>query len=176
VFNFRIFVCLTWTSERLDKRAFETAIGEHTVDIQNRVLEFAREVAGDHPPHDVAEVQKGINNLLPPSFSPFAIGNGGVLKCQARIRVAPDKRLEDRLAEHEERLIDVENEHQLRKQRTKLMHDLATEWIAMVCLLRDHPMTAHASRLTDDDFADIIANMTEKRGDKTERLIRLLKL
>ena len=47
-------------------------------------------------------------------------------------------------------------------------------WLAMLDLLRDHPMTAHANRLTDQDFADVIANMTEKRGDKTERLIRLL--
>jgi hypothetical protein len=54
------------------------------------------------------------------------------------------------------------------------MHGLANEWLAMLDLLREHPMTAHASRLTDKDFADVIANMTEKRADKTDRLIRLL--
>jgi hypothetical protein len=48
----------------------------------------------------------------------------------------------------------------------------------MLNLLREHPMTAHANRLTDKDFADvidIIDGMTQSRGDNTERLIQLLK-
>lgn len=122
VFNFRIYVCLTWTSKRLDKAAFETGIGRYTVDAQNQILECARGIAGDHSPHYVAKVQEKINECLPADFEPFPIGtDGGVLRCQARIRVAPDERLRARLAAHAEKLIDVENEHQLRVQRAKLM-------------------------------------------------------
>ena len=173
MFGFRVYVCLTWTSERLDEFAFNNGIEQYTLWIHTQVREYAREVAGAHPPHHVADVQPGINERLRSGFEPFAIG-AGLLTCQARSRVAPDDRLRDRLAVHTERLIDVESEHQLRVQRAKLMHGLASEWIAMLDLLREHPMTAHANRLTDKDFADVIANMTEKRGDKTERLIRLL--
>lgn len=173
VFGFRVYVCLTWISERLDEFAVENGIEQHTLWIHTQVREYAREIAGAHPPHHVAEVQAGINERLRAGFEPFSIGVG-VLTCQARIRVAPDDKLRDRLAAHTERLIDVENEHQLRVQRAKLMHGLANEWLAMLDLLREHPMTAHANRLTDKNFADVIANMTEKRGDKTERLIRLL--
>jgi hypothetical protein len=54
------------------------------------------------------------------------------------------------------------------------MHSLASEWLKMLELLRADPMAAHAIGLTDKGFADVIADMTEKRGDKTERLIRLL--
>jgi len=174
VFHFRLFVCLTWSSERLDKATFESEIDKHNVCIQNRILEAAREVASAQPPRKVSKVQDGINNRLAASFAPFLIGSDGMLTCHARVRVAPDRRLQDRLAAHAERLIDVQNDHELRVHRAKLMHGLATEWLEMVKLLHQHPMTAHANRLTDEDFADVIASMTEKRGDKTFRLIRLL--
>jgi hypothetical protein len=176
-FCFHVYVGLTWTSDGLDEIAFETAIGQHTPGIQNQIREFARDLAGAHPPQHVTEMQNGINECLRQTFGPFIIG-AGTLECRARARVAPDERLRDRLAAHVERLIDIENDHQLRVQRAKLMHVLAKEWQEMLNLLREHPMTAHANRLTDKDFADvidIIDGMTQSRGDNTERLIQLLK-
>jgi hypothetical protein len=176
VFNFRVYVRLTWTSVNIHRNASTAAIAQNTSDILGEIHEFSREFAGLLRPHRVTELQLLINERLKQAFGPFII-EGGRLECRVRARVEPDERLVDRLAAHARRLIDVENEHQLRKQRAKLMHDLADEWRVMLELLREHPMTAHANRLTDKDFADVmdvIDGMTRGRGDSTDRLVRLL--
>jgi len=174
LYYFQVYATLTWTSVGLDQFALTIAVDQHIACVHNQILDLAHEVAEGLPAHHVVEMQTNLNKRLNRTFGPYPPGNG-TLACLARVRVAPDPELQDRLAAHAKRLIDIENDHSLRVQRAQLSHDLAKEFRALLTVLRAHPMAAHANRLTDKDFADIIDAIGEDRGANTERLIRLLK-
>ncbi|WP_433532616.1 hypothetical protein ACQPYA_11630 [Micromonospora sp. CA-263727] len=171
-FDFRLHVVYFWTAsymsfEELQLRA-ETLLPWAGGIVRERAVDLARE----HEPHRAHDLERALNNLLmhqrwpqDPKLPQFSV----------RLRVSPDEQVRKRLRPYWEERIKLECDHELEKIRARQADDLTRRWGAVLQSLQDDPVTAHAARLTGEQFAEVFRRYVEERRDIVPDLVSLLR-
>jgi len=172
-FDFLVFPSYTWRSEGLIEDALHSWIDYYGARVRNGVRECAVDLAREHPPHHVSEFQAQLNERLAVGDWRFE-RDSAQLVCQVHGRVAPDERVRDRLQPYWEKVIEMETAHQLAIRRAELVRELAELWSNVLKELRGNPLTVHAARLTEGEFAEVFERLVSERQETTRELIRVL--
>ncbi|RGC66031.1 hypothetical protein C5N14_26040 [Micromonospora sp. MW-13] len=171
-FDFRLHVVYLWraqhmTFEELRFRA-ERYLGWAGGIVRERAVDLARE----HEPHRSHELERALNNRLVGQRWPRdeSLPHFGV-----QVRVSPDERVRERLRPYWEERIKLECDHELQKIRARQADDLTRRWCAVLQALEDDPVTAHAARLTGEQFAEVFRRYVEERRGTVPELVTLLR-
>ncbi|WBB89786.1 hypothetical protein [Verrucosispora sp. WMMC514] len=171
-FDFNVHVVYFWTAtnmsfDELRMRA-EALLPWAGGIVRERSIDLARE----HEPHRAHDLERALNNLLTGQRWPQ---EAHLPQFTVRLRVSPDERVRERLRPYWEQRIKLECDHELEKIRARQADDLTRRWAAVLQSLQDDPVTAHAARLTGEQFAEVFHRYVEERRDIVPNLVDLLR-
>ncbi|MFI6825148.1 hypothetical protein ACIBJE_30000 [Micromonospora sp. NPDC050187] len=171
-FDFRIQPVYTWTAKDMPLDEFrqrvEGRLGWAAGVVRDESTDFARR----HEPHRAHQLEQALNaHFLGRSWP----RSGDVPIFGVRVRVLPDQRIRDRLRPYWEERIRMEYEHELATLRTWQAQALTHRWREVLCSLQDDPVTRHAARLTEKQFAQVFGEYADERRRAPGELADLLR-
>ncbi|HEY2947355.1 MAG TPA: hypothetical protein VGJ53_02985 [Micromonosporaceae bacterium] len=172
-FSFQVYADYSWRSTGLYPDELRVSIERHTAEVHNGLRELITNAAREFPPHHVSKLQARLDEALTSRVWRFD-RDVRALSCRAQVRVAPDDRVRQRLQPYWEKVIEMECEHQLGMRRAELVEELTKRWSTVLEDLRDKPLTPHAARLTEEQFASVFERLISERHDALQEVIRIL--
>ncbi|TCB95364.1 hypothetical protein E0H26_20710 [Micromonospora zingiberis] len=171
-FDFNLHAVYLWTAtnmtfDELRLRA-EALLPWAAGIVRERAVDLARE----HEPHRAHDLEQALNNLLMHQRWPQ---EAHLPQFTVRLRVSLDERVRERLRPYWEQRIKLECDHELEKIRTRQADDLTRRWAAVLQNLQDEPVTAHAARLTGEQFAEVFHHYVAERRAIVPGLVELLR-
>ncbi|SCG74139.1 hypothetical protein [Micromonospora coxensis] len=171
-FDFHLHAVYVWTArhmtfEELRFRA-ERYLSWAGGIIRDRAVDLARE----YEPHRSHDLERALNERLAGQRWPR---DESAPQFSAQVRVRPDDRVRERLRPYWEERIKLECDHELQKIRARQVDELTRRWCAVLQALEDDPVTAHAARLTGEQFAEVFRRYVEERRETVPDLVGLLR-
>lgn len=173
-FSFHAYADYSWQSTGLYDDELRQAIGRYTPDVHNGLRELIVNVARAFPPHHVSQMQARLDEQLEGKVWHFDRDADRRVSCRVQVRVAPDERVRQRLQPYWEKVIEMECEHQLGMRRAELVEQLTQRWSQVLRQLHTNPLTPHAARLTEEQFASVFERLIAERHDALHEVIRML--
>jgi hypothetical protein len=173
-FDFRVRPVFTWHSERLTAPELDSWIARLCSKARRTVLDAAADVARSFPPHRARELEARLNeDLQDRSWSHTE--DGVTLRYEVRVRVEPDDRVREQMRPFWERRIRMECEHELDRRRAELVDELTQMWSSILEKLHEDPLTSHAARLGEEQFATVFGEFVADRKQGILQIVELLR-
>ncbi|HEY3010319.1 MAG TPA: hypothetical protein VGJ63_19965 [Micromonosporaceae bacterium] len=172
-FSFHVYADYAWQSTGLYQDELRVSIERHTPEVHNGLRELVVNAAREFPPHHVPQLQARLDEALASRLWRFD-RDVRTLACKAQVRVAPDDRVRQRLQPYWEKVIEMECEHELGMRRAELVEKLTKRWSEVLEELRDKPLTPHAARLAEEQFAAVFERLITERHDALQEVIQIL--
>jgi hypothetical protein len=173
-FSFQVVATYTWESDHLYPGELDLAIDRHTREVHHGLRELVIDVAHEVEPHRVAELQARLDAAVAPKRWHFDRDGVHRLSCRVEVRVAPDDRVRQRMQPYWERRIEMELEHELGMRRAELVEELTARWTTVLARLHEEPLTPHAARLTEAQFAEVFDRLISERRGALQDVVRIL--
>ncbi|MGW1061225.1 hypothetical protein [Micromonospora rubida] len=171
-FDFRLYAVYTWSARYMSAEGLRLLVEGYLPWAGGVVREQAIALAREYEPHRSHDLERALNNVLLGQRWPrdetrphFTV----------QVRVSPDERIRERLRPYWEERIKLECDHELQKIRARQADDLTRRWGAVLQALEDDPVTAHAARLTGEQFAEVFRRYAEERRGTVPELLTLLR-
>jgi hypothetical protein len=172
-FSFRAYADYSWQSIGLYPEELRESIERHTAEVHNGLRELTVTLAREFPPHHVMQLQAKLDEALATKVWRFD-RDVRHLSCKVKVRVAPDDRVRQRLEPYWEKIIEMECEHELGMRRAELVEQLTRRWSEVLRELHRNPLTPHAARLAEEQFASVFERLISERHDALQEVIRIL--
>ncbi|MEU1887398.1 hypothetical protein [Micromonospora sp. WMMD987] len=171
-FDFRVHPVYLWTGRRMTFEELKYR-AERYLDwaggiVRERIIDVSREFE----PHRSHELERVLNQRLAGQRWP---ADESLPQFSAYVRISPDERVRDQLRPYWQERIRLECDHELQKIRTRNVDDLTRRWCAVLQALEADPVTAHAARLTGEQFAEVFRRYVDERRGTVPELVTLLR-
>ncbi|XTZ18066.1 hypothetical protein ACQSSU_12195 [Micromonospora echinospora] len=171
-FDFRVHPAYTWTGRGASYGEFRERVTGHLGWAAGIVRDQAADLARQHEPHRSHDLERTLNGHLTGQVWPRT---GDAPRFTVQVRVLPDQRIRDRLRPYWEERIRLECEHELATLRTRQAEALTGRWREVLSRLEDDPVTRHAARLTEKQFAQVFGEYADERRRVPMELAELLR-
>ncbi|WDZ82368.1 hypothetical protein [Micromonospora cathayae] len=171
-FDFQVHPAYTWTGRGASFGEFRQRVDGYLDWAGGVVRDQAADLARRHEPHRSHELERALNAHLAGQVWPRG-GDGPRFTVQ--VRVLPDQRIRDQLRPYWEERIRLECRHELDTLRTRQAEDLTSRWREVLSRLADDPVTRHAARLTEKQFAQVFGEYADERRRVPMELAELLR-
>lgn len=171
-FDFHVHPAYTFTGRGASYGDFRQRVEGHLRWAGGIVRDQAANLARQHEPHRSHEFERALNTHLTGQVWPRT---GDAPRFTVQVRVLPDPRVRDRLRPYWEERIRLECEHELATLRTRHAEDLTGRWREVLSRLEDDPVTRHAARLTEKQFAQVFGEYADERRRVPMELAELLR-
>ncbi|MFY1599427.1 hypothetical protein [Micromonospora sp. WMMD737] len=171
-FDFRLHAVYNWTAQNMPYEALRLRAERYLAWAGGIVRERAVDLARQYEPHRSHDLERALNDRLAGQRWPR---EGSQPYFWVQVRVSPDERVRERLRPYWEQRIKLECDHELEKIRAQQADELTRRWCAVLQSLEDDPVTAHAARLTGEQFAEVFRRYVEERRGTVPDLVQLLR-
>lgn len=171
-FDFRIHPSYTWTAKDMPYEEFRQRVEGYLGWASGVVRDQSADLARRHDPHRSHQLERVLNDHFAGEFWPRS-GDGPRFTVQ--VRVLPDQRIRDRLRPYWEERISLECAHELATLRTRQAEQLTNSWREVLRSLDGDPVTRHAARLTEKQFAQVFGEYADELRRATPELVTLLR-
>ncbi|SCL29515.1 hypothetical protein [Micromonospora inyonensis] len=171
-FDFHVHPAYTWTGKGGSFSEFRERIDGYLGWAGHLVRDQSADLARRREPHRSHQLEQDLNAHFAGKSWPRT-GEGPRFTVQ--VRVLPDQRIRERLRPYWEERISLECAHELATLRTRQAEELTSRWREVLCNLHDDPVTRHAARLTEKQFAQVFGEYAEERRRVPMELADLLR-
>ncbi|MFJ8580849.1 hypothetical protein [Micromonospora sp. NPDC093277] len=171
-FDFRLHAVYTWTGQNMTYDELRFRAERYLFWAGGIVREQTVDLARQHEPHRSHELEQALNLRLSGQRWPR---QGNLPYFTVQVRVSPDERVRERLRPYWEDRIKLECDHELEKIKARQADDLTRRWCGVLLNLEDDPVTAHAARLTGEQFAEVYRRYVAERRETVPELVELLR-
>jgi hypothetical protein len=173
-FDFGVRPVFTWHSEGLTTQELDSWIARLSSKARRTLSDTAADVARSFPPHRARELEARLNqDLQDRSWSHTE--DRVTLRYEVRVRVEPDERVREQMRPFWEKRIRMECEHELDRRRAELVDELTQKWSSILEKLHEDPLTSHAARLGEEQFAKVFGEFVADRKQGIQQIIELLR-
>jgi len=172
VFDLHVIVHLKWSCDSLNDAELEKLALEWREGALYIVGRIVRDCARSLDPHQPARAQVVINSSEDISGGLCYHHAKHMIACRPYVQVMMDPRLREQLQPFEQQRIELTQKHQLSIQRDNQMRKRAEDWLQAFQRLEefDHLgkderqfLLRYAASLVDNDFAQVIGQLTNDR-------------
>ncbi|MFG1887698.1 hypothetical protein ACGFIR_07495 [Micromonospora sp. NPDC049051] len=171
-FDFRLHAVYTWTAQNMAYEELRLRAERYLTWAAGIVRERAVDLARQYEPHRSHDLERALNDRLAGQRWPR---EGSQPYFWVQVGVSPDERVRERLRPYWEARIKLECDHELQKIRAQQADELTRRWCAVLQSLEDDPVTAHAARLTGEQFAEVFHRYVQERRETVPDLLELLR-
>ncbi|MCX4385351.1 hypothetical protein OG777_00215 [Micromonospora peucetia] len=171
-FDFRLHAVYTWTAQNMAYEELRLRAERHLAWAGGIVRDRAVDLARQYEPHRSHDLERALNDRLTGQRWPR---EGSQPHFWVQVRVSPDERVRERLRPYWEERIKLECDHELQKIRAQQADELTRRWCTVLQSLEDDPVTAHAARLTGEQFAEVFRRYVQERRETVPDLVALLR-
>jgi hypothetical protein len=162
VFDFRVYLSLTWTSNGLHLDELDAWSQQFNQRARRDLGRIAADLSRAYPAHRPSKFEAELNRRL--VDAPFTYERSGVaLTCRAVAWVRLDPRVKEYLLPYWEKRIKMEAEHDVGLRRAELVDQRNQRWLALLEKVRNDPAAEAAARLTEQEFAEVMREMLAER-------------
>ncbi|SCL30333.1 hypothetical protein GA0074692_2906 [Micromonospora pallida] len=171
-FDFRIQPVYTWTAKNMPLDEFRQRVENRLGWAGHLVRDQSSDLARQHEPHRALQLERELNGHF---AGRVWSRSGDAPTLGVRVRVLPDQRIRERLRPYWEERISIECAHDLATLRTRQAEELTSRWREVLCNLHDDPVTRHAARLAEKQFAQVFGEYADERRRVPMELADLLR-
>ncbi|MEV0004828.1 hypothetical protein AB0H28_21450 [Micromonospora sp. NPDC050980] len=171
-FDFRLHPVFVWTAQHMTSEHLRLRAEGYLPWAGGILREEAVGLSRQHEPHRSHELEQALNARLTGRRWPR---EGTTPFFTVQVRVSPDERVRERLRPYWEDRIRLECDHELQKIRARQADELTRRWCEVLQNLEDDPVTAHAARLTGEQFAEVFRRYVAERRETVPELVELLR-
>lgn len=174
VFAFRAAASLTWQATGLSESELHEATQRYGHAVRSQISDLLSRQAHSYEPYCAYELERRLESLLAEQELTYDL-HGSTVRCVPRVRVALDQDVRKAIRGPllDRMVIAIQHENGMR--RADQVDAQTRHWSEVLAKLHEDPLVTAAARLTDEQFSQVVDNLTDTKAHEMSELRELLK-